>query len=153
MKSLFESYAFMAVRGAVLMTARRRKYRDATAEELHDKHVDPQPRPDQTAVTTDDQRREWQLQWLQSALRELPPDQAEIVCGIYFEGADPDELAARMGLTACQLGSRRRLALKQLKKMRPSEPVFSTQTARRRQPQTPSCGPVRPPLNSPASVS
>ncbi|MGA3190492.1 MAG: sigma-70 family RNA polymerase sigma factor [Bryobacteraceae bacterium] len=152
----FQGFAYLAVRGAALMSVRRRHWRAATGDELHDKHVDPQPRPDEAAEQAafkhaDDQRQDWQLQWLQSAIVGLPPEQREVMCGIYFEDADPDELAARMGLTSSELSGRRREALKQLRKMRPSEPVFSAATARRRQLQAPNCRPVRPPLSRPVT--
>jgi RNA polymerase sigma factor (sigma-70 family) len=150
----FQGYAYMAVRGAALMSVRRKHWRAATGKQLHDTHVDPQLRPDQAAEQavfqhTDDQRRDWQLQWLQAALCQLPPEQREIVWSIHFEGADPEELAAHMGLTPGELASRWRAAVKLLKKMRPPEPVFPTAAAPRRQPQTPNCRPLRPPLSSP----
>lgn len=37
----FQAFAYMAVRGAVLMSIRRRAYVNATAEELMDTHLDP----------------------------------------------------------------------------------------------------------------
>jgi RNA polymerase sigma factor (sigma-70 family) len=118
----YQAYAYMAVRGAVLMACRRREYREATHEELTGQHVDARPRPDDALIA----REEWRNHTgprerrrsakLQQLLGELPAADGYLVRRVFLEGADVETLAQTWGATPERIRHRLSSAMRALKR-------------------------------------
>lgn len=99
----FQAFAYMAVRGAVLMSIRRRAYISATSEELFDTHVDPRGDVEsrmkahyiQQAEDRKRQRRRKEL--IEDLLPTLGRADAYLVQRHYLEDVPIEELAATWG--------------------------------------------------------
>lgn len=95
----FRGYAYLAVRGACLMICRRRAYREAKMEELTDEHI---RRPQRIAPTPQEEiDQRYRRTAVSSVLSEILESSSlkskpiQILCAIYLDGADRDELAAK----------------------------------------------------------
>jgi RNA polymerase sigma factor (sigma-70 family) len=118
----YQAYAYMAVRGAVLMACRRREYREATHEPLKDNRVDERPRPDDALIA----REEWRNRTgprerrrsakLQELLGELPAADAYLVRRLCIDGADVNSLARTWSATPERIRKRLSLAMRALKR-------------------------------------
>lgn len=99
----FRAYAYMAVRGAVLMSIRRRAWKEGTAEEISRDAIDTGMRPDERIhhhqVEKAARRRHLRRKaWLLEAIEELPPVDAFLVKRVYCEGAEVENMADMLGM-------------------------------------------------------
>jgi len=102
----YQAYARQAIAGAVLMSCRRKNYREATHEELQEwqRHVDRRPRPDELLI----EREQWrnrlgpqlyrQLVKVRAALKALPAEDAYLLRRIFLEGVEAEALAMTWGI-------------------------------------------------------
>jgi RNA polymerase sigma factor (sigma-70 family) len=119
----FRGYAFMAVRGAVLMACRRRSYRDATADELAPDYVDSRPSIEQELLD----RRERKIRGARDSKRrrrtlelmdKLPHFEQFLIKRVYLDGDDVVDLAAAWSMDALLLKKRLRGGVRMLAKLR-----------------------------------
>lgn len=100
----FQAFAYAAVHGAVFMSCRRRRYRDATHEELSGHHLDQRLRPDEQLLEQEQRRNvtgpreRRQLAKVREALRMLPASDAYLVRRVYLEGQTVEELEQTWGI-------------------------------------------------------
>lgn len=90
----FRVFAYRRVRGAVLMSVRRRHWTDATAEELSTEPILPSERQPDHQV---DQAR--RLERLRAAESSLPRRQQRVIEMHWHDGRPLAEVAARLGVT------------------------------------------------------
>jgi RNA polymerase sigma factor (sigma-70 family) len=118
----FQAYAYMAVRGAMLMSVRRRRWRDATGEPLNPATEDQRPNPeinlfpDEEAIA--DERR---IARVRADIAQLPAAMsfdAYLLRRVFLEYVEVPELAKVMGIDAAQLGRRIAAAVRLLRRMR-----------------------------------
>ena len=94
----YRAFAFFAVRGAVLMSCRRKEYRERTHEELDGYHIDWRPRADQVVLEREERRNvtgpreRRQLAKVREAMDRIPPADARLLRHVFLEGADLDAL-------------------------------------------------------------
>jgi DNA-directed RNA polymerase specialized sigma24 family protein len=95
----YRLYAYQAIKGAVLMSCRRKNYREATHEELNGHYVDERGRPDAMLLARENWRNQLGPQLyrkrvkVRAAFEVLPAADAYLVRRIFLEGADMDVLA------------------------------------------------------------
>ena len=107
----FQAYAYLAVRGAVLMACRRRAWKAGTAEAISKSEVSDAPRPDELIQSqqedeADREKRAQQRAWLLREIRKLPPVAAYLMRRVYIDGADVGELASILGVERTALSRR-----------------------------------------------
>jgi hypothetical protein len=100
----YQAYAIRPIRGAVLMSVRRKNYREATHEELNGHYVDERGRPDEMLLARENWRNQLGPQLyrkrvkVRAAFEVLPAADAYLVRRIFLEGADMDVLARAWGM-------------------------------------------------------
>jgi len=104
----FQGYAYLPVRGAVLMLTRRRRWKDATCEELFDGHVDDRPLPDQALC--DREAELIKLAAVEKSLGTVRPELREMVVAL-IDGRNLEQIAADFGLSRGSVGRRLRAAI------------------------------------------
>jgi RNA polymerase sigma factor (sigma-70 family) len=102
----YRAYAYPAIHGAVLMSCRRRNYREATHEELKESHphVDRRQRPDESVLAREDWRNRLGPQLyrqrvkVRMALEMLPAEEAYVLRRVFLEGVEVESLAVTWGM-------------------------------------------------------
>lgn len=112
----FQGFAYLPVRGAVLMFLRRRNWTEAVMEEVDVSHVDTAPLPDAQMIAAEEPEEERDIDKLRAAIRFLPDMEAFLVRRVYFDGIDREDLETIGGLTREGMSRRLRSAIRQLKK-------------------------------------
>lgn len=107
----FKAYAYMYVRGAVLMSIRRRSWKDSTAEEISRDAIDPNMRPDERLdhrriERASYERHRYRRAWLLEAIEEIPAIDAFLVKRVYCDGADVNAMADLLGMERRQASRR-----------------------------------------------
>lgn len=131
----FRAFAMIRVRGAVLMASRRRAYKEATHEELNDRHVDRKRRPDELLLAREERRnvtgpREYRRRVkMLAALERIPDESARLIRAVYLENLEMDQLALLAPETRKQLRS----AVRDLKAavMTPLDELAAPESAQR----------------------
>lgn len=96
----YRGYAYLAIRGAVLMSCRRKEYRERTHDELHARHVDPRPLPDQILLEREERRNcsgpreRRKLAKVRAAMATLPAADAYLLRRVFLENVDAEALGA-----------------------------------------------------------
>ena len=118
----YRAYAYFPIRCAVLMSCRRRNYREATHEELSLDRPDPAVLADAILLAREvrrnvsgprDRRR---LAKIRRALVVLAPADAYLVRRVYLDGGDEASLCELWHMDPKELGARLRRAVAKLKK-------------------------------------
>jgi RNA polymerase sigma factor (sigma-70 family) len=119
----FRGYAYMAVRGAVLMSVRRRNYTASTADELAGDYADYWPSPEIELLDQEDRER---VRWRDSKRRkrvlglmeQLPQFEQFLIKRAYLDGDALEDLAEVWGMDAMLLKKRLRCGVRMLSKLR-----------------------------------
>jgi RNA polymerase sigma factor (sigma-70 family) len=123
----FQAFAYMAVRGTVLMACRRRHYKEATHEELKARHypVDEHPDPEQALIEREperpeeqirNQRRPYRKKEVVGLLAGLPAADAFLVKRAFIDGVPVETLAKLWGIPAYRMQRRLNNAVRLLRK-------------------------------------
>jgi RNA polymerase sigma factor (sigma-70 family) len=119
----YRAYAYAAIHGAVLMSCRRREYRESTHEELPGfQVVDPREGAEVAMLRTEARRnvsgplRHRRLVKVRAALASLAPADAYLIRRIYLDGGDETSLCELWHMDAKALAERLRRAVAKLKK-------------------------------------
>lgn len=120
----FRSYAYQYVRGAVLMSVRRRAWKDATGEPISPVEIDTKPLPDEQAAAK--QRRKnvtgpqhyRQITWLRGAIDKLKPIDAYLVWSVHIVEQDMAQVAERIGMEPRAVSRRLAGIVKRLRRLR-----------------------------------
>ena len=122
----FQAFAYRAVRGAVLMACRRRRYKDATHDELKPKHypVDERPDPEQAMIELEpasieenirNQRHPYRKKEVAGLLAALPAADAFLVKRAFIDGMPVETLAKLWGAPADRIRRKLNIAVRMLK--------------------------------------
>jgi len=111
----FRGYAYLPVRGACLMSVRRRAFLHATGEQLDENLVDGQALPDQMIQQREEDGYRRQMLALFQLIKSLPIDQAYLVRRVYLNGITPEVVAATWGVPKARVSSRLSAAVRALK--------------------------------------
>jgi RNA polymerase sigma factor (sigma-70 family) len=128
----YRAYAHAAIRGAVLMASRRRNYREATHEELEDRHIDEKYRPDAILLAREQRRnsngpKEWrQRQRLQRGLLMLSAKDAYLIRRVFLERVEAELLAQAWKLDEKEFVRQVGAAVRRLKRLVRATPVIAT---------------------------
>lgn len=119
----YQGYAYLWVKGAVLMACRRGNWRAATTEPIRPDYVDAAPLQDQRiddarVERSDAIRSERQRRWVQGRLKLLPPGVAYLVRRVYLDGVDPKDLVLWLNKPYPAIARRLALGVRLLKKAR-----------------------------------
>jgi RNA polymerase sigma factor (sigma-70 family) len=124
----FQAFAYLAVKGAVLMACRRRRYKDATHDELKPKHypVDESPDPERELIEREpasceenirNQRRPYRRKEVAGLLAKLPAADAFVVKRAVIEGMPVEMLAKLWGTPPDRMRKRLANALRMLRQV------------------------------------
>lgn len=118
----YRAYAYTTIYGAVLMTCRRKNYREATHEELNGhQHIDARPAPDEALVEDrerklGDRRLNRQLAQVSKLIEMLAPADAFLVRRVYLEGAEVPQMAELWGVSEERMNRKVKAAVLRLKR-------------------------------------
>lgn len=112
----FQGFAYLAVRGAVLMFVRRRNWTEAVMDEVDVSHVDTTPLPDAQMIAAEEPEEERDMEKLRAAIAFLSPAEAHLVRRVYFDGIEREDLARTWGMSKETVSRRLRAAVRQIKK-------------------------------------
>jgi RNA polymerase sigma factor (sigma-70 family) len=137
----FQAFAYLAVRGACLMSVRRRAWRESQHQQLggsmagfstaaneykEDRRLkenwiaDTRPTPEAEAIDSQMEARESrqidrQREWLAEEIDKLPPGDKYLFESHHIEGVEIDKIARVVGIPRVQIGRRVASVLKRLK--------------------------------------
>lgn len=120
----YRAYAYVWIRGAVLMSCRRRNYTDNTHQELDGVHIDKRPLQDEAMLAREERRNvsgpreRRKLAKATELIGKLSPADAYLVKRVYLEGQDPVMLAKLWGGNPKVMGRRLSKAVAKLKRAR-----------------------------------
>ncbi len=120
----FRAFAYQYVRGAVLMSVRRRAFVDATGDPIDPKAVCPAPAPDQVVAAkqhkknVEGPRQYRQRVWLLGAIDRLKSLDAYMVYAVYIHEREVGEVAERFGMQPQQVSRRLAGIVKRLRSTR-----------------------------------
>lgn len=119
----FEGYAYLAVRGAVLMSVRRRHYTDAQGEAIAPGMACEHPQPEQLLLDRAEgqrarRRQLRKLHLVEGMLGRLSAIEGYLVQRVYLDGAELEQLAAVWAQPAEEFARRLAGAVRRLKKVR-----------------------------------
>lgn len=117
----FQAYAILAVRGAVLMSVRRRAWREATADSLDERMVCGKLQPDEEAIaaearTAREAAVQKQKRWLRRQLLKLPVGDRRLFRRHYIDAVAIAALAKEVGMPKKAVGRRLRSVMRLLKR-------------------------------------
>ena len=101
----FQAFAYLRVRGAVLMSIRRRAWTAANADELFDTHID--PRSDiEARIEAEDRARDRrrQAEYNLAAFEAFASEEVGLLRMMYLDGHEEFELVELLGISAKQFG-------------------------------------------------
>ena len=161
----YRGYAYKPIHGAVLMACRRRNYREATHEELRDRHIDQKGRPDDILLAKEQRRnstgpKEWrQRQRLQRGLVMLSAKDAYLIRRVFLERVEAESLAQAWKLDEKEFVRQVGAAVRRLKRLmrnvttavtapraRPLARQFEFPATSHQRPAVLGWQPLRPPL-------
>ena len=119
----YQAYAYLAVRGAVLMACRRRAWKEATAEQISEAELDGALQPDAQLMANQEATRtkrklSRQRRWLLGAIDELPALDAYLIRRVYVDEVTVEAMAELVCIEKGALARRLALIVKRLKKSR-----------------------------------
>lgn len=119
----FEGYAYLGVRGAVLMSIRRRHYTDATVEAIQPEMASDRPGAEQSLLARAEaqnarRRTVRKLHAVEGMLRDLSAVDGYLVQRVYLDGVELEEIAATWAQPKQTLARRLAGAVRRLKKAR-----------------------------------
>lgn len=119
----FRAFAYQAVKGAVLMSIRRRNWKDATAEEIFPTEVSKAPAPDELVAAKQEARKERRKHlrrrgWLLGQIGAMSPVDAYLVKRVYLDEADVEQTAQALGMPSRAASRRLTCLVRRLTKAR-----------------------------------
>ncbi len=120
----FRGFAYQYVRGAVLMSVRRKNFTEATHDPIPLQSVCPSPAPDQVVAAkqqrknVDGPRQYRQRTWLLTAIDRLKSLDAYMVYAVYIHEREVAEVAKLFGLEPSQVSRRLAGIVKRLRRTR-----------------------------------
>lgn len=120
----FKGYAYRYIRGAVLMSCRRRHFKDATHDPIPEKAICPAPAPDELVLkkqerkNVDGPRQYRQRLWLLGAIDRLKSQDAYMVYAVYVHEREVADVAKLFGMEPRQVSRRLAGIVKRLRRTR-----------------------------------
>lgn len=129
----YRAFAYQAIYGAVMMSCRRKHYRESTHEELNEKvnsprwvkgtpwHVDPRPMADDAMVEArerrlGDRRQNYRLNQVSAVIGQLAPADAFLIRRVYLEGVEVGHMAELWGISEERMNRKVKAAVSKLKR-------------------------------------
>ncbi len=94
----YRAYAYLAIQGAVLMSCRRKEYRESTHEELGSQHTETREGAEAALLKKEERRnvsgpkRYRQLARVREAIQHLSNADAYLIRRVLIDGCDSEEL-------------------------------------------------------------
>lgn len=120
----FRGFAYQYIRGAVLMSCRRRHFKDATHDPIHPKALCPAPAPDELVQKKQERkniegpRQYRQRLWLIGAIDRLKSQDAYMVYAVYIHEREVADVARLFGMEPRQVSRRLAGIVKRLRRTR-----------------------------------
>ncbi len=120
----FRAFAYQYVRGACLMSVRRRNWRESTADPIPPRELCAKPLPDQLVAAkqqhknVDGPRQYRQRTWLLGAVAKLNPLDAYLILTVYIRENEVAAVALRFGMEPAALARRLTGIVKRLRRAR-----------------------------------
>ena len=135
----FQAFAYLAVRGACLMSVRRKAWLEAKHESLSDlgRDVDGAPHhvvqshaanPEERLLSRITRKKERDTdsrhrRWIWKHVKELPQEDARLMRMLYIDKMEPEVIALHLGVDRATVGRRLAAIVKRLKKGRRQIPA------------------------------
>lgn len=117
----YRAFAYQAIYGAVMMSCRRKHYRESTHEELNGHHIDARPMADDAMVEErerrlGDRRQNYRLTQVVKVIEMLAPADAFLIRRVYLEGVEVGHMAELWGISEERMNRKVKAAVSKLKR-------------------------------------